>query len=93
MTRGLLVAACVLTLIALGLMVWSLVVPTVWPIMIAMTIAQGFGTLAFAIYGYVVFRDFRRRMVVQPADDRFGIAKELEKDDPVEPPVEEVKAS
>jgi hypothetical protein len=93
MTRGLLVTACVLTLIALALMVWSLLVPTVWPIIIAMSVAQGLGTIAFALYGYVVFRDFRRHMIVQPAQDRFGITKELEKDDPVEPVVEEVKAS
>lgn len=93
MTRGLLVAACILTLLALALMVWSLLIPTVWPIMIAMSAAQGFGTLAFGIYGYVVFRDFRRRMITQPAVDRFGITKELEQDDPVEPVVEEVKPS
>lgn len=91
MTRGLLAVACVLTLVALGLMVWSLLVPTVWPVMIAMTIAQGIGTLAFACYGYVVFRDFRRRMVAPPEGDRFGIAKELELDDPVK--AEEAKAS
>lgn len=92
MTRGLLVTACILTLIALGLMAWSLLVPTVWPIMLAMTIAQGLGTLAFALYGYVVFRDMRRRMISQPASDRFGIAKDLEEEDPIEPKLEEVKA-
>lgn len=60
--RALLVTACVLTLLALALMVWSLLVPTVWPIMIAMSVAQGLGTLAFAMYGYVVYRDLRKRM-------------------------------
>jgi hypothetical protein len=60
--RLLLVAACVLTLIALALMVWSLFDPTVWPVMVAMSIAQGIGTLAFAIYGYVVYRDLRKRV-------------------------------
>jgi hypothetical protein len=60
--RTLLVIACVLTLVALALMVWSLLVPTVWPIMIAMSVAQGFGTLAFGMYGYVVYRDVRKRM-------------------------------
>jgi hypothetical protein len=56
----LLVTACVLTLIALALMVWSLLVPTVWPVMIAMTVAQGLGTLAFGGYGFIVYRDLRR---------------------------------
>jgi hypothetical protein len=58
--RTLLVIACVATLVALALMVWSLVVPTVWPVMIAMTVAQGLGTLAFGSYGYVVYRDLRK---------------------------------
>ena len=85
MTRALLTLACVLTLIALALMVWSILVPTVWPIIIAMSVAQGFGTLAFGMYGYVVFRDLRRRSIVEPATDRFGIRAELDHDDPVEP--------
>ncbi len=91
MTRVLLNLACVMTLIALGLMVWSILVPHVWPIMIAMSVAQGFGTLAFALYGYVVFRDVRRRSIVEPAHDRFGIRAELEKDDPIEEKVVEEK--
>ena len=66
MKRRLLDIACVLTLIALALMVWSLLVPTVWPIMIAMTAAQGLGTLAFAMYGFVVYRDVRSRMKDPP---------------------------
>ena len=91
MTRVLLNLACVLTLVALALMVWSILVPHVWPIMIAMSVAQGLGTLAFAMYGYVVFRDVRRRSIVEPAQDRFGIRAELEKDDPIEEKVDEVK--
>ena len=92
MTRILLNIACVMTLVALALMVWSIMVPHVWPIMIAMSVAQGFGTLAFAMYGYVVFRDVRRRSIVEPAQDRFGIRAELENDDPVEETVDEVQA-
>lgn len=93
MTRVLLNIACVMTLVALGLMVWSILVPHVWPIMIAMSVAQGFGTLAFATYGYVVFRDVRRRSIIEPAKDRFGIRAELEKEDPVEEKVVEEPAA
>jgi len=54
--------AAALTLVALALMVWSLIDPTVLPVMVAMTIGQAIGTAAFAAYGWVVFRDlFRRR--------------------------------
>jgi hypothetical protein len=50
----------VLTLLALGLMVWSMVQPTPLPVMLAMTAGQALGTLAFATYGYVVIVDLRR---------------------------------
>jgi hypothetical protein len=49
-----------LTLVALGLMVWSMAQPTPLPVMLAMTVGQGLGTLAFALYGYVVIADLRR---------------------------------
>ena len=53
-------ASAALTLLALGLMVWSMVQPTPLPVMLAMTVGQALGTLAFAIYGYVVIVDLRR---------------------------------
>lgn len=56
---GLLRWSAILTLIALVLMVWSILAPTPLPVMVAMTVGQALGTLAFAIYGYVVIRDFR----------------------------------
>lgn len=49
-----------LTLVALGLMVWSMLVPTPMPVMLAMTAGQGLGTLAFLLYLFVVIQDFRR---------------------------------
>jgi hypothetical protein len=49
-----------LTLVALGLMVWSMVDPTPLPVMLAMTAGQGLGTLAFLMYLFVVIQDFRR---------------------------------
>ena len=49
-----------LTLIALALMVWSMLQPTPLPVMLAMSVGQALGTLAFALYGYVVIADLRR---------------------------------
>jgi hypothetical protein len=49
-----------LTLIALALIVWSVLQPTPLPVMLAMTIGQGIGTAAFAIFGVVVFKDLTR---------------------------------
>ncbi len=52
--------SAVLTLIALGLMVWSMLKPTPMPVMLAMTAGQGLGILAFLMYLFVVVQDFRR---------------------------------
>ena len=52
--------AGVLTLFALALMVWSLFDPTLVPVMVGMTLAQGFGTIAFGLFVLVVFRDLTR---------------------------------
>lgn len=57
---SLLRAASVLTLLALGLMVWSMLDPTPLPVMLAMSVGQMFGTLAFAMYGLAVYKDLRR---------------------------------
>jgi uncharacterized protein (DUF2062 family) len=53
--------SAVLTIIALALMIWSMLDPTPLPVMLAMTIGQVIGTLAFALYGYAVVRDWRKR--------------------------------
>lgn len=63
MTR-LLAISGVLTLVGLALMVWSMLQPTWMPVMLAMTVGQLVGTTAFAIYLYVVVRDFRRSHAV-----------------------------
>ena len=61
--------SALLTLIGLAFMVWSMIEPTPLPVMLAMSVGQAFGTLAFAIYLYVVVsalrRDYRR---VRPQD-------------------------
>ena len=52
--------AAILTLVGLALMVWSMLVPTPLPVMLAMTVGQAFGTSAFLLYLYVVIRELRR---------------------------------
>jgi MFS family permease len=59
--RRLLVVACVCALAALGLMTWQIVDPTVWPVMVAMSLGQVLGTASFLTFGYVVLADFRSR--------------------------------
>ena len=58
-TIGLRVSAA-LTLIGLALMVWSMLVPTPLPVMLAMSVGQAVGTTAFAIYIVIVVRQLRR---------------------------------
>lgn len=53
-------AAAVLTLFALALMVWSMLDPTPLPVMLAMSVGQLIGTLAFSLYGLAVYKDLRR---------------------------------
>lgn len=52
--------SAVLTLLALALMCWSLLVPTPLPVMLAMSAGQALGTLAFLIYGIAVVKDITR---------------------------------
>ncbi len=54
--------AAVLTLVGLALMVWSLLQPTPLPVMLAMTVGQGLGTLAFAAYLVIVIGTLRRSL-------------------------------
>lgn len=61
-TRRWLVLSAVLTLVALALMVWSVLVPTPLPVMLAMTVGQAIGSTAFAIYLFVVVRALRREL-------------------------------
>jgi hypothetical protein len=55
--------SAVLALIALGLMVWGVVVPSPISLVIAMSIGQVFGTLSFAVFLVVVVNDLRRARV------------------------------
>ena len=52
--------SAVLTLAGLALMAWSILEPTPLPVMLAMTVGQGIGCMAFGLYLYVVIRDIWR---------------------------------
>jgi uncharacterized protein (DUF2062 family) len=52
--------SAVLTILALTLMVWSMLQPTPLPVMLAMTVGQLIGTIAFGLYGIVIVKDLRR---------------------------------
>lgn len=60
--------ACVLALVALPLMVWSIFDPTVWPVLIALSVGQGLGTLSFAIFLVVVARDIHLKRTMGDDD-------------------------
>jgi peptidoglycan/LPS O-acetylase OafA/YrhL len=55
--------SAVLTLLGLVLMVWAVVDPRATPVMIAMSVGQGLGTMAFVIYLGVVLADLRRARI------------------------------
>jgi hypothetical protein len=60
-SRGrILVYACILGLIGLALMCWSLFDQGWIPVMMAMTVGQGIGTLSLALFILVVLIDLRR---------------------------------
>lgn len=83
--RKILRISAVLTLIALALMVWSMLDPTPVPVMIAMTVAQGLGTLAFGLYGYVILQDLRRYKRVA-SDKATSLEIPVVRDEPRPPP-------
>ena len=51
--------SAVLTLVGLAMMAWSMLEPTPLPVMLAMSVGQGIGCLAFGLYLFVVIRDVR----------------------------------
>jgi hypothetical protein len=55
-----LAAACVLALVALALMVWSLLEPTPVPVLVAMSVGQALGTISLLMFLAVVVADMRR---------------------------------
>jgi len=59
--RRWLVLASACALGALALMAWQLFDPTVWPVMVAMSLGQVLGTASLAVFVYVFVADFRGR--------------------------------
>jgi hypothetical protein len=54
--------SAVMTLIGLALMVWSMLQPTPMPVILAMSVGQGLGTLAFALFcGAVAIDQIRKQ--------------------------------
>jgi hypothetical protein len=49
--------AAILALVALPLMVWSIIDPTVWPVLVALSVGQGIGTLSFLLFLVAITRD------------------------------------
>jgi len=58
--------ACVLTLIGLALMCWSMLQPTWLPVMVAMSVGQLVGTSAFVIFAITILRDLRATYQKKP---------------------------
>ena len=53
--------ACVMAIVGLALMMWSLFDPRAPPVLIALSVGQGIGTLSLAIFVRIVVRDYRER--------------------------------
>jgi hypothetical protein len=68
--RWLLSGACVAALVALTLVVWSILDPRPVPVVIAMSVAQGLGTLSLLAYLWVVLDDLRRARVLGKGDEK-----------------------
>ena len=60
--------AAVLALVALPLMVWSVIDPRVWPVLVALSLGQVVGTISFALFIIAVARDL-------------GVKKKMSSDD------------
>jgi hypothetical protein len=54
--------ACALALVALALIIYSLLVPKPLPVIVAMSVAQGIGTLSLLIFLHVIAGDVWRAM-------------------------------
>ena len=57
--------ACIWSLVALGLIVWSLVDPKPIPVIVAMSVGQAIGTLALLLFVGSVLLDLRARYKIE----------------------------
>jgi hypothetical protein len=58
-SRRWLTVSCFCALAALALMTWQVFDPTVWPVMVAMSMGQLLGTISFVAFVGVVLADRR----------------------------------
>ena len=73
--------AAVCALVALALMVWGLIAPSVVSVMVSMTAGQVLGTASLGLYLIVIGRDFRRSRLL----DREVAPDEVPETNPEEP--------
>lgn len=59
--------ACGLAMVGLAFMMWSLADPRAQPVLVALSLGQGIGTLSLMIYIRVVIRDYRARRALEGA--------------------------
>lgn len=59
-----------LALVALAFIVWSALSPRPLPVIAAMSVGQGLGTLSFLLYGIAVYRDLKRGKVLDETEPR-----------------------
>lgn len=69
--------AAVSTLLAIALMVWSVFQPTPMPVMLAMSVGQGLGTGAFALYGLAILIDLRRARRVPRSEKGLPLLRDV----------------
>jgi peptidoglycan/LPS O-acetylase OafA/YrhL len=62
--------AALLALFGLAMMVWAVLVPTPMPVILAMSVGQGAGTLSFLLYLLVVIADLRHKRIFDEREDR-----------------------
>jgi hypothetical protein len=81
--KRILAAACALALLALALMAWSLLDPRPVPVILAMSLGQGLGTLSLIAFLTVVAADLKRAPLAPPGDS--SIAKPSSGNDDMAP--------
>ena len=62
--------ACVLALVALVLIVWSVIVPTPLPVLVALSVGQALGTASFLMYLLIVASDVRLKRTLESMPPR-----------------------
>jgi hypothetical protein len=61
--------ACYLALVALALIVWSLLHPKPLPVIVAMSVGQGIGTLSLLMFIHAIIADVRKGLSQEGGKD------------------------